>query len=132
MTRTKNSPETPEPTAPDQQPAATDSAVPRLEPTPAPVDDNADRYEPYPGPEFFHGGRYSPIIAAAGARLTHEGHAPAGKTLGPDWTTAHRDAWASYQRELRPKESGDVSGTPDETAWNRLHVPRVSPLPKES
>ncbi|WP_030188190.1 hypothetical protein [Streptomyces violaceorubidus] len=104
-------------------------------PAPAPVEPAADtsgQYEPYPGREFFHGGRYSPINAAAGARLTREGHAPAGKTLGPDWTTAHRDAWKSYQESLRPKGGGDTSGIPDETAWNRLQVPRVSPAPKES
>ena len=112
-------------------------ATPATAPEPAPAADDATadshtRYEPYPCPAYFHGGRYSPIIAAAGARLTREGHNPQGKTLGPDWTTAHRDAWASYQRELRPKGAGDVSGIPDETAWDRLHIPRVTPLPQES
>ncbi|MET8571793.1 hypothetical protein [Streptomyces sp. NPDC004783] len=127
MTRPKPAEEQPEPT-PDATPAAAAaSASETVEAT-----DTTRRYEPYPGAEFFHGGRYSPIIAAAGARLTQEGHAPAGKTLGPDWTTAHRDAWASYQKTLRPKDGGDTSGTPDETAWDRLRIPRVSPLPKES
>lgn len=111
-------------------------AVPAADsvPAPAPVEaaDDDSRYEPYPGPEFFHGGRYSPVNTAAGARLTQEGHAPAGKTLGPDWTTAHRAAWRSYQESLRPKGGGDTSGIPDETAWRQLKVPRVSPLPKES
>ncbi|WP_435606516.1 hypothetical protein [Streptomyces ardesiacus] len=109
-------------------------ATPAAAPVPAPVEapDDASRYEPYPGPEYFHGGRYSPINTAAGARLTAEGHAPQGKTLGPDWTTAHRDAWKSYQQSLRPKGGGDTTGIPDETAWRQLKVPRVSPLPKES
>lgn len=103
-------------------------------PAPASVEAAGDdsRYEPYPGPEFFHGGRYSPINTAVGARLTAEGHAPEGKTLGPDWTTAHRDAWKSYQQTLRPKGGGDTSGIPDETAWRQLKVPRVSPAQKES
>ncbi|AKZ60822.1 hypothetical protein SAM23877_p113 (plasmid) [Streptomyces ambofaciens ATCC 23877] len=121
-------------TAARKQDDSAPTATPAVAPAPAPVEasDHSGRLEPYPGPEFFHGGRYSPVIAAAGARLTREGHNPAGKTLGPDWTTAHRDAWKSFQQELRPKSGGDTSGIPDETAWNRLHVPRVSPLPKES
>ncbi|MEV5703033.1 hypothetical protein AB0L55_36825 [Streptomyces anthocyanicus] len=127
MTRTKPADEQPEP-APD----ATPTAVPVPAPAPAGTANTADRYEPYPGTAFFHGGRYSPINTAAGARLTQEGHAPAGKTLGPDWTTAHRDAWQSYQQSLRPKGGGDTSGIPDESAWTQLKVPRVSPLPKES
>ncbi|MFB7738232.1 hypothetical protein ACFC08_28365 [Streptomyces sp. NPDC056112] len=131
MTRSKNSPE---PSEPDNQPTtATADPGPRSETATEPANDtNAARYEPYPGSAFFHGGRHSPIIAAAGARLTQEGHAPAGKRLGPDWTNAHRAAWASYQKALRPKESGDVSGIPDQTAWDQLKVSRVSPLPKES
>lgn len=111
---------------------ATPAAAPAPEPAPAETSPSADRYEPYPGAGFFHGGRYSPINAAAGARLTREGHNPTGKTLGPDWTNAHRDAWASYQQTLRPKGAGDTTGIPDETAWDRLKVPRVTPLPKES
>ncbi|MEV5451564.1 hypothetical protein [Streptomyces sp. NPDC052535] len=116
------------------EPTAVADATSAVAPAPAPVEDtdSGDRYEPYPGPGFFHGGRYSPIIAAAGARLTREDHAPAGKTLGPDWTTAHRDAWRSFQESLRPKGGGDTSGIPDETAWRQLKVPRVSPAPKES
>jgi hypothetical protein len=112
----------------------TADAVPAPAPAASPAEavDTADRYEPYPGAEFFHGGRYSPINAAAGARLTQEGHAPAGKTLGPDWTTAHRAAWQSFQESLRPKGGGDTSGIPDETAWRQLKVSRVSPAPKES
>jgi hypothetical protein len=119
-----------EPTAARKKTDATPAAAP--EPAPVAADSDASRYEPYPGRDFFHGGRYSPIIAVAGARLTREGHNPQGKTLGPDWTTAHRDAWTSFQKELRPKEGGDVSGTPDQVAWDRLKVPRVTPLPKES
>ncbi|MGV9226395.1 hypothetical protein ACWDPF_27425 [Streptomyces albogriseolus] len=129
----------PEPTEQQDGPKTarkTSTAASEATPSPAPQpvaapDTDAARYEPYPGPGFFHGGRYSPIIAAAGARLTREGHNPPGKTLGPDWTTAHRDAWSSFQKTLRPKESGDVSGIPDEIAWDALKVPRVSPLPKQ-
>ncbi|MBZ6211621.1 hypothetical protein KVH31_34565 [Streptomyces olivaceus] len=121
-----------------EQPAAADpdtAAVPAPEPAAVAPDIPADadsRYEPYPGRAFFHGGRYSPILAAAGARLTREGHAPAGRRLGPDWTTAHRDAWKSYQQTLRPKGGGDTTGIPDQTAWDRLQVPRVTPAPKET
>lgn len=109
-----------------------DKPAPTPAPTPAEAGVDDTRHEPYPGVAFFHGGRYSPIISAAGARLTAEGHSPQGKTLGPDWTTAHRDAWQAYQQSLRPKGGGDTSGIPDETAWRQLRVPRVSPLPKES
>lgn len=112
--------------------SAPGASAPASEPAPVETADDSGRYEPYPGAAFFHGGRYSPINAAAGARLTAEGRAPAGKVLGPDWTTAHRDAWQSYQQSLRPKGGGDTSGIPDETAWRQLKVPRVSPLPKES
>lgn len=112
------------------KPDATPAAAPAPEPADTP--DHAHRYEPYPGTGFFHAGRYSSIFSAAGARLTQEGHAPAGKTLGPDWTNDHKAAWQSFQQELRPKGGGDTSGIPDETAWNRLKVPRITPLPKES
>lgn len=111
-------------------PTATPAAAP--EPAPAEATGDDTRHEPYPGAAFFHGGRYSPIIAAAGARLTAEGHNPQGKTLGPDWTTAHRDAWQAYQHTLRPKGGGDTTGIPDEPAWRQLKVPRVSPAPRES
>uniref|UniRef100_UPI000527337C peptidoglycan-binding protein n=1 Tax=Streptomyces sp. NRRL F-525 TaxID=1463861 RepID=UPI000527337C len=95
------------------------------------ADDTAARYEPYPGPTFFHGGRHSDIITAMARRLEAEGHGD-GRYLGPDWTNAHRDAFARFQQTLRPKGAGDVTGIPDETAWERLLVPRVSPLPRES
>ncbi|CAL9669407.1 hypothetical protein SUDANB145_07333 (plasmid) [Streptomyces sp. enrichment culture] len=95
--------------------------------TPAPADtSDVGVYEPYPGAEFFHGGRHSPINAALGRRLEQEGHGD-GRLLGPDWTNAHRDAVARFQQTLRPKGGGDTSGIPDETAWDRLKVPRVSP-----
>jgi hypothetical protein len=103
--------------------------------TTAPEPDTADAdhslYEPYPGAAFFHGGRHSPIVTSMARRLEAEGCSD-GRYLGPDWTNAHRDAFACWQRQLRPKGSGDVSGIPDETAWDRLHVQRVTPLPKES
>lgn len=107
---------------------------PVAEPAPAPnadADASSTRYEPYPGPEFFHGGRHSPLFVAMAARLEAEG-ATDGRYLGPDWTTAHRDAFANWQRTLRPKEGGDVSGTPDQVAWDKLRVPRITPLPQEN
>jgi hypothetical protein len=93
--------------------------------------DTSTSHEPYPGPAFFHGGRHSPIVTAMARRLEDEDCGD-GRPMGPDWTNAHRDAFARWQRQLRPKGSGDVSGTPDETAWERLQVPRVTPLPSES
>ncbi|HEX5568016.1 MAG TPA: hypothetical protein VFY14_14000 [Streptomyces sp.] len=126
MPRSKHAADTPEqPTTPEADieaptgPAADESR-----------EDTTSRYEPYPGAAFFHGGRNSPIIAAMAVRLQQEGHA--GRRLGADWTTAHRRAFASYQESLRPKGGGDTSGIPDQTAWDRLRVPRVSPLPQES
>jgi len=112
-------------TAPEAAPVADNAAS-----TPD-ADDTARRYEPYPGANFFHGGRHSPIVVAMARRLEAEGFGD-GRYLGPDWTTAHRDAVARFQQTLRPKGSGDVSGIPDETAWERLRVPRVTPLPRES
>lgn len=93
-------------------------------------DTDAGRYEPYPGAAFFHGGRHSPLFVAMGRRLEDEGCTD-GRHLGPDWTTAHRDAFATWQRTLRPKEGGDVSGIPDQVAWDKLRVPRVTPLPQQ-
>lgn len=107
--------------SPDTEPSTTQPATP----------DTSALYEPYPGAAFFHGGRNSPIVVAMARRLEAEGCAD-GRYLGPDWTNAHRDAFACWQRELRPKGSGDVTGIPDETAWDRLQVPRVTPLPRES
>jgi hypothetical protein len=107
----------------DSQPAPT-SCTPETAPTDAAT-------EPYPGQEFFHGGRHSDIVTAMAARLEAEGCGD-GRYLGPDWTNAHRDAFAAWQRKLRPKGAGDVAGIPDETAWDRLQVPRVTPLPQES
>ncbi len=129
MTRAQRDPAEPEQnTSPTPEPVPhTVSAAPAVD---AP-DDTGSRYEPYPGPNFFHGGRHSPIVTAMARRLEAEGYGD-GRHLGPDWTNAHRDAFAAWQRQLRPKGAGDVSGIPDETAWDRLHVPRVTPLPKES
>jgi hypothetical protein len=117
-------------------------SAPSSKPTPAPAPEQAAHpepasdtagvlHEPYPGADFFHGGRHSQIVTAMAARLVQEGCAD-GRYLGPDWTNAHRDAFAAWQHKLRPKGAGDVTGIPDETAWDRLKVPRVSPLPKES
>lgn len=106
------------------------AAVPVVEPVPVTDTDTASRYEPYPGGHFFHGGRHSPVIAAMARRLEVEGHSD-GRPMGPDWTTAHRDAFARFQHTLRPKEGGDTSGIPDEVAWDKLRVPRVTPLPRQ-
>jgi hypothetical protein len=100
-------------------------------PQPAATDTTTALYEPYPGAEFFHGGRHSPIVTAMARRLEAEGCTD-GRYLGPDWTNAHRDAFATWQKQLRPKEGGDVSGTPDKVAWERLQVPRVSPRAEET
>ncbi len=108
--------------------ASPDTEKPTTEPS---ADDASVLCEPYPSAAFFHGGRHSPIVVAMARRLEAEGCAD-GRYLGPDWTNAHRDAFACWQRELRPKGSGDVTGIPDETAWDRLQVPRVTPLPRES
>lgn len=116
----------------DEQTAARKkTTTPSVEAAPVPAaepdtDGHADRYEPYPGAHFFHGGRHSSIVVAMARRLEAEGHGD-GRHLGPDWTNAHRDAFAAWQRTLRPKEGGDVSGIPDQVAWDRLQVPRVSP-----
>lgn len=130
MTRAKNDPAEPDNTTVD--PALTTAPdVASSEPPVDAPDDPAARDEPYPGAAFFHGGRHSQIVTAMSRRLEAEGCGD-GRHLGPDWTNAHRDAFATWQRQLRPKGASDVSGIPDETAWDRLHVPRVTPLPKES
>lgn len=120
---------------PDQTPQDETTAARKSKdtaPEPAPASDttpatatDTEAFEPYPGAEFFHGGRHSPIITAMARRLEAEGHGD-GRYLGPDWTNAHRDAFARFQHTLRPKGNGDVSGIPDETAWDRLKVPRVT------
>lgn len=125
----------PDPTTPQDEPKAARKHAAAPEPAPADATpdaaDDAVRYEPYPGAHFFHGGRHSEIVTAMARRLEAEGFSD-GRYLGPDWTNAHRDTFAAWQHQLRPKGSGDVSGIPDETAWDRLRVPRVTPLPKES
>lgn len=121
-------------TSQDEQTAARKKTSTPAEETAAPVtepDPAAAPLEPYPGAEFFHGGRHSPVVVAMARRLEAEGCTD-GRYLGPDWTNAHRDAFAAWQQKLRPKGSGDVSGIPDDIAWDRLEVPRVSPLPEES
>ncbi|WP_346100374.1 hypothetical protein [Streptomyces olivaceiscleroticus] len=110
---------------PEQAPAAAPAPEPRHAPAQATGDDSP--FEPYPGEHFFHGGRTSPIIRAMAGRLTALGHVPDGVSLGADWTNSHLRAFAAFQHELRPKDGGDTSGIPDEVAWNRLQVPRVSP-----
>ncbi|MEW2187755.1 hypothetical protein AB0900_31190 [Streptomyces cellulosae] len=117
----------------EQTTAARKKTITAAAAVPEPVPDTttgASVYEPYPGPEYFHGGRHSPLFTAMAARLRQEGCTD-GRPLGPDWTNAHRDAFAVWQKKLRPKEGGDVSGTPDQVAWDRLQVPRVSPLPRQ-
>lgn len=97
----------------------------------APPDPDNSLYEPYPGASFFHGGRNSPINQAMAYRLHQEGHWNTAQSPGPDWTTGHKRAFAAFQHTLRPKGGGDTSGIPDEVAWDRLQVPRVTPRPKE-
>lgn len=128
MPRTKHDADD-EPVTPTTQAeeVATADPEPEQPQTTEPEPDNDDLYEPFPGSAFFHGGRHSEIVGAMGRRLEQEGHAPEGVRLGPDWTNAHRRAFAAHQHTLRPKESGDVSGIPDEVAWRALRVPRVSP-----
>jgi hypothetical protein len=127
MTRSKT-----EPTEPEQPASSADTDTDTSTTTTAAAEaDTSTAYEPYPGAVFFHGGRNSPIVAAMAHRLYQEACTDT-RPLGRDWTNAHRDAFAAWQRQLRPKGAGDVSGIPDETAWDRLHVPRTTPLPKES
>ncbi|MFJ4473221.1 hypothetical protein ACIP2X_37805 [Streptomyces sp. NPDC089424] len=124
----------PEPTTAADETTAARKKTDAPEPTPAAVTEpgsDLSLCEPYPGETFFHGGRHSPVIVAMARRLEAEDCGD-GRYLGADWTTAHRDAFACWQRQLRPKGAGDVSGIPDETAWDRLRVPRVTPLPKET
>ncbi|PVC80600.1 hypothetical protein DBP19_36290 [Streptomyces sp. CS090A] len=122
---TPEAPNTPSPATPEETPERPVPAAATPEPTPVPG--ASTTYEPYPGTGFFHGGRNSPIVQAMARRLAQVGHWESAQTAGPDWTRGHQRAFAAYQRTLRPKEGGDVSGIPDEVAWDRLQVPRVSP-----
>ncbi len=122
---------------PDSDPPAKDTApTPTAEPQSAPAAPEALpapadlAHEPYPGAGFFHGGRTSPIVQAMAQRLTQEGCWASTQFPGPDWTNGHKRAFAAFQHTLRPKGGGDVSGIPDEVAWGRLQVPRVTPLPE--
>ncbi|MFF6931481.1 peptidoglycan-binding protein [Streptomyces californicus] len=110
---------------PEAKPAPEASTTPPVAETPAPQ----DLHEPYPGAHFFHGGRHSPIVQAMARRLVQEGHWPSTQPAGADWTNGHRKAFAAFQHTLRPREGGDVSGIPDQVAWDRLQVPRVTPAP---
>ncbi|NJA56747.1 peptidoglycan-binding protein [Streptomyces sp. NEAU-H3] len=120
MTRAKDE-DTPPTTPPAEQTPATSA--------PTPATENSDSYEPYPGPEFFHAGRTSPIIRAMSRRLIAGGFGSPG-TLGDSWTRAHRRSVTAFQESLRPKGGGDVSGIPDQVAWDKLHVPPVSASPR--
>ncbi|MDR3079904.1 MAG: peptidoglycan-binding protein [Streptomyces sp.] len=118
MTRSKRTADEPEPR----------TATPKADTPSAPTAADASRYEPYPGAAFFHGGRYSDLFTVMGRRLAQEGCGD-GRPMGPNWTNAHRHAFAAWQQQMG---SGDVSGIPDQSAWDQLRIPRVSPLPKES
>lgn len=124
----------PDTATPDSSPQVHSTPEPaRKAPEPgtaAPAQSTSAPHEPYPGASFFHGGRTSPIIQAMARRLVQEGHWTTAQPAGPDWTNGHRKAFAAFQHTLRPKEGGDVSGIPDEVAWDRLQVPRVSPVTK--
>lgn len=124
---TTDSPDTPSASTPEETPARSASVL--AAPDPAPATDTTSTYEPYPGAGYFHGGRHSPIVHAMARRLVQEGHWPSTQPAGPDWTNGHKRAFAAFQHTLRPKEGGDVSGIPDQVAWDRLQVPRVSPAP---
>ncbi|WP_097865823.1 peptidoglycan-binding protein [Streptomyces sp. rh34] len=124
---TTDSPDTPSASTPEETPARTSAASGAPEPTTA--TDATSAYEPYPGAHYFHGGRHSQIVHAMARRLVQEGHWTTTQPAGPDWTNGHKRAFAAFQHTLRPKEGGDVSGIPDEVAWDRLQVPRVSPVP---
>lgn len=121
-------------TKPDT-PTEDNTPEPASPPPPAPAVDapalaDGATYEPYPGASFFHGGRNSPINQAMAYRLYQEGHWNTAQSPGPDWTNGHKRAFAAFQHTLRPKGGGDVSGIPDEVAWDQLHVPRVTSRPK--
>ncbi|MFH8483614.1 peptidoglycan-binding protein [Streptomyces sp. NPDC018055] len=124
-----DSTDTPTSSPPEEAPARPAPAAATPEPTPPA--DTGSLYEPYPGAGYFHGGRNSAIVQAMARRLTQEGHWESAQTAGPDWTRGHQRAFAAFQHTLRPKEGGDVSGIPDQVAWDRLQVPRVSPIPRE-
>ncbi|MEU3656395.1 hypothetical protein AB0E67_27035 [Streptomyces sp. NPDC032161] len=64
-------------------------------------------------------------------RLKQTGHWDTGQSAGPDWTNGHKRAFAAFQRTLRLEGSGDTSGIPDKAAWDRLRVPRTTPVPKK-
>lgn len=123
---TTDSTDTPSASTPEETPArpTATAATPEL----AQGADTASTYEPYPGAGYFHGGRTSPIVHAMARRLVQEGHWNTTQPAGPDWTNGHKRAFGAFQHTLRPKEGGDVSGIPDEVAWDRLQVPRVSPI----
>ncbi|ACX71122.1 hypothetical protein pZL12.45c [Streptomyces phage ZL12] len=127
MSRLNKPDDTADPTnTPEAKPAP---AAPPLQPAPdTPATSPQNLHEPYPGAHFFHGGRHSPIVQAMARRLVQEGHWTTTQPAGPDWTNGHKKAFADFQHTLRPKEGGDVSGIPDQVAWDRLQVPRVSPI----
>ncbi|MGV9891749.1 hypothetical protein [Streptomyces sp. NPDC003395] len=127
MSTPKKTAEQPEPTA-DHEPATTPETTQSPEPATEPhttTHTSSGDHEPYPGAEYFHGGRTSDVIAAMAQRLNQEGFTDA--RLGADWTNSHRRAFQAFQESLRPKGGGDTSGIPDEAAWNKLRVPRVTP-----
>ena len=105
--------------SPDTEPSTTQPATP----------DTSALYEPYPGAAFFHGGRNSPIVVAMARRLEAEGCAD-GRYLGPDWTNAHRDAFAAWQHQLgtlagyESAGSGEVQSLSALLPWWSFKGPR--------
>lgn len=76
---------------------------------------------PYPGAGFFHAGRHDPLIRAMGRRLMEE---DCGRYIGsprPEWTLEHARSYAAWQK----KHGVEPTGTPDETSWDALRVPRT-------
>ncbi|QLJ06749.1 hypothetical protein HZZ00_37590 (plasmid) [Streptomyces sp. NEAU-sy36] len=125
MNTPKKSPDQPDAAAPE--PATAPENSPSSEPATEPhaTHTSGGDYEPYPGAAYFHGGRTSDVIAVMAQRLNQEGFSD--YRLGADWTNSHRRAFKTFQESLRPKGGGDTSGIPDEAAWNKLRVPRVTP-----
>ncbi|MFI9309563.1 peptidoglycan-binding protein [Streptomyces triculaminicus] len=82
------------------------------------------QYAPFPGSDFFRAGRRSALITAMGVRLVEEGCGRYEEGPGPEWTETDRASYAAWQRKLGYSGS-DADGTPGETSWTKLKVPKV-------
>ncbi|MEU9120292.1 peptidoglycan-binding protein [Streptomyces sp. NPDC048506] len=81
-------------------------------------------YEPFPGRDFFRPGASGPAIAAMGRRLVAEGCGHYRGEPAPEWTEAHRKAYAAWQRKLGFRGK-DADGVPGRVSWERLRVPNT-------